>query len=188
MRRSDGTEYRPKCPTCNTLVTQFVDIYMNFSSSTAAADEDDDDGTTETVDVIDVDTEETVLANDQKKQQTTHHQKLVQKYAQELLTLKTQVNTLKDELQNTKLHAKALQNRQESMKLKLESTIVDNRKCERSVVELERKVTSAGLEKDEVCMQLSELRKDYERDIRTARTNSSKFYLTNEWTFALYAC
>jgi len=173
MRRSDGTEYRPKCPTCNTLVTQFVDIYMNFSSSTAAADDDEEeDGTTKIVDVIDVDNEDIVLANDQKKQQTTHYQKLVQKYTQELLTLKTQVNTLKDELQNTKLHAKALQNKQESMKLKLEATIVDNRKCERSVVEQRRKVTSVGVEKDELFTQLSELREDYERDIRTARTNS----------------
>lgn len=168
LRITNGTEFRTKCPTCNTLVTEFVGIYLNFSSIGST---NGDEGSN-TVDVIDVDNGGTVVSNQNLGNEQNACKQLLEKHAQEIITLKTQVNSLKDKLQNAKMQIADLEGKKGLMKLRLEATIRDNCRTQRLVSALESKVREVGIEKQKITRELAEFEQEYEREILKARTNS----------------
>lgn len=169
LRVTDGTEMRPKCPTCNTLVTKFVDIYLNFDtiSLTSSVDED-----SPPVDVINVDNGVVSVVDRNSRNQQNNSKQLVKKYLQEMTSLRTQVHSIKNELENTEIQVATQEKKEKLITSELEAMISDNCRYKRSMLELQSKVTEADIKREKTTQQLVQLKKGYDHELQRAKANS----------------
>jgi len=168
LLNTDGIEIRPKCPTCNARVDQFVDIYLNFANVGST--------NSTTVDVIDIDNRGGVAVADQNvvDEQINTSKQVLKKYAKEMMNLRTQVNSLKDELEHSESEVATLEGKQGLLMGNLEVTIKENRRKERSISELQSRVKVTDIKTAKATRQLHELSSLYKSNLQTAKINSSK--------------